>query len=117
MTRRTADWLVLLLGGWLVLSPWILGYGDVARAAGTGWVIGVALIAFALVAIYTSIRFPYQERFNYIVLGLFLLFSPWLLGFTVASSAVWNAVVVGLLVAGAAVWALSLEGSPDRRRV
>ncbi|BCP65887.1 SPW repeat protein [Thermus thermophilus] len=33
-----------------------------------------------------------------LVLGLWLVLSPWILGFSGTSSATWNAVIVGLLV-------------------
>ena len=33
-----------------------------------------------------------------LVLGLWLVLSPWILGFSGTSSAAWNAVILGLLV-------------------
>ena len=33
-----------------------------------------------------------------LVLGLWLVLSPWILGFSGTSSATWNAVILGLLV-------------------
>jgi hypothetical protein len=40
------------------------------------------------------------------VLGLWLLFSPWLFGYTDAPAVAWNAYIVGIIIAVAAIAAL-----------
>ena len=45
-------------------------------------------------------------------LGAGLLASPWLLGFSTAIIAMWNAVIIGALVVGFTGWALAQMQSP-----
>ena len=41
----------LVLGIWLFLSPWILGYSAVASAAWNAWVVGIIAVIVAALAI------------------------------------------------------------------
>ncbi len=41
-----------------------------------------------------------------LVLGLWVLVSPWLLGFSAISTALWSNIIVGALVAIFALWEL-----------
>ena len=41
-----------------------------------------------------------------LALGIWLLFSPWLLGFTPITGAYWNAIAFGLVIAGMSLLAL-----------
>ena len=44
------DWLMILAGGWLIVSPWILSYSDLeGGAAWNAWAVGAVV---ALVAIW-----------------------------------------------------------------
>src|SRR5689334_23400180 len=51
-TRRWQDWVNLLLGVWLFLSPWLLGYtGASMTASWNAWILGVALVVFSAIAV------------------------------------------------------------------
>lgn len=103
-TRRWQDWLSLVLGIWLFVSPWVL---QLAHAIGRGsidfFVTGVAVVVLAVLAL--NLRALWSEWVTF-VLGLWLIGSPWLLGFAADRPAGINAVVVGALVAIAAVWVI-----------
>lgn len=47
----------------------------------------------------------WQDPVN-LILGLLLIISPWLLGYAGEANALWNAVVLGVLIAAAALYAL-----------
>ena len=49
-----------------------------------------------------------------LVLGLWLVLSPWILGFSGTSSATWNAVILGLLV-GLLALSVAREKPKDRK--
>jgi hypothetical protein len=117
--HRWQDWANLVLGAWLFLSPWILGFagaGAEAPAGGGGpaiastssaawdaWVIGVII---AIVAISALVSFqPWQEWVN-VVLGAWLFVAPWVLGFSGVRAAAWDHWIVGILVFAFAAWAL-----------
>lgn len=96
-TEETAlDIANIVVGIALVLSPWVLGFAAEAAAAWNAWIVG-ALIA--LVAIGALVSFAEWEEWVNLVLGVWALVSPWLLGFAAVTAAVWVHVVAGLIVA------------------
>lgn len=106
LSRRWQDDANLVLGVWLVLSPWILQYTAASAAAWNAWILGVVIVAAALAAI-----FAYREWEEYIAVlfAAWLIVSPWLLGFAGTAAAVWNQIVVGVLVGLLAVWSAFAE--------
>lgn len=106
-SRRWQDWINLLLGIWLFISPWAMRYSDTAGAAAwNAWILGVAIVVFAAVAM--SISKAREEVIN-IILGVWMVISPWILQFsTVVRNAEANAVIVGILVIIFASWSMAL---------
>jgi hypothetical protein len=102
--KRWQDWVNLVLGAWMVVSPWALGFADKQNpAALTAWVLGAAIIVFAAIAV--SMPQAWEEGIN-ILLGVGLLASPWALNFATQETPTTNAVVVGVLVGALALWAM-----------
>lgn len=103
--ERWRDWAMLLFGAWLVISPFVLGYRAEAPAMAV-WnpvIIGLAVIVFA-VAVLTR---PQQwEAWVMLILGAWLVLAPFVLGFAGIAAALWNHVILGLLVAADAGYAL-----------
>lgn len=113
-TRRWQDWVNLLLGVWLVVSPWALNYaGDVRSAASNAYLLGLAIVVFAALAVYMPKA--WEEAVS-IVLGIWMIIAPWVLGFNTHIAVLLNAVVVGLLVAGLATWAMLRDSEFDKWR-
>lgn len=46
----------------------------------------------------------YGSWFN-VILGIWLIISPWVVGFSDITGATWNAVIVGIVVAIVGLWA------------
>lgn len=93
--RRWQDWANLILGLWLVLSPWLLGFSGTPAALWNALLIGVAVGLMALLHLRDG---PMWEEWVKVILGVWLILSPWVLGFSGVANAMWNAVIVGLLV-------------------
>lgn len=94
--RRWQDWITLLLGIWLFLSPWIVGYYLTnSVAAWNGWILGVAIVVFSAIAL--SIAQVWPKVVN-IILGIWMIISPWVLAFATNRNAETNDVIVGILV-------------------
>jgi len=72
--KRWQDWVNVILGAWMVASPWILGFAA-----------GESLVA-----------------------------SPWALGFADHGTPTTNAVIVGLLVTAFGVWSMLLDTSVQK---
>ena len=100
LTARWQDALNLLLGLWLAVSPWVLSYAGETmptyNAVAAGAVIATAAAA-ALIAFH-----PWEEWVN-AMLSVWLILSPWILGFSGLQAAAWNQVAVGVLVGGLAL--------------
>ena len=106
--QRWQDWVSLLLGIGVLLSPWAMGHEVNVAVRSSYSIVGIAVTIFAIVAL-TAFR-PWEEWVN-LVLGAWLLVSPWLLGFSAVTALMWNAVLIGALIIVCAGWALSEEQS------
>jgi hypothetical protein len=104
--RRWQDWVNVLLGVWLVASPWALSFTDNAVASRTSWVLGAAIVVFAGIAAYMPKA--WEEAVS-ALLGLCTLLSPFVLGFSEHAAATANAVIVGILVGALGVWAMARD--------
>jgi len=102
--KRWQDWGNAILGVWMVISPWVLGFsGGMSSAALAAWVLGTAIVVLALIAVYMPSA--WEEGIN-ILLGLCLLISPWALSYADVPKPTENAVSVGVVVTLLALWAM-----------
>lgn len=101
--RRWQDWVILILGVWLFFSPFLIGYTG-TTAASNAYVIGVVVVLFAILALIDSR--VWEEWIN-LVLGVWLVIAPFVLGYSTMDGATWNHIIVGLLIAADAIWAIA----------
>lgn len=104
MTIRWQDWTSVLVGTWLVLSPWLLGFWLDRSATENACGTGMVLIFFNIISACRLLD-EGQEFLN-ILIGVWLLLSPYALGFAALQDAVINVSVAGTLVVALAVWQL-----------
>jgi hypothetical protein len=110
-TGRRQDWAILILGAWLFLSPFILGYAPLAAAAWNAYLVGAVVVILAATSLWVP-SFAMDEEWANLMLGLWLVAAPFVLGFYSADSlAAWNQIVVGVLIAGDAGWAVASRSS------
>jgi hypothetical protein len=93
-----------VLGVWLVASPWALGFMDQTMPMANAVIVGLALLAAALGAIFVPRAW---EEWTEAVLGLWMVISPWMLGF--GDMARTAAVVTGLVILALALWTLATD--------
>jgi hypothetical protein len=108
MGMRWQDWMHALLGVWLLAAPFLMNYSGSAGGVATrnSVAVGVALIVVALVGVLK--RLP-RRRWLALGLGVWLILSPFVLGYAGAEAAAWNAIITGIVMtvaAGAAVRAI-----------
>jgi ABC-type uncharacterized transport system permease subunit len=101
-----------LVGVWLILSPWALGFQSDLTALANTALVGLLLLAAALGAIF--VPRPWED-WTETALGLWLAVSPWVLGFDSAAARV-NAVVTGLVVLTLSLWALQDWGTSSSEK-
>jgi hypothetical protein len=98
---RVQDWMNLVFGSALFLSPWILRFIDVHQAAWNAWLCG-ALVA--CVAILAVVAFRPWEEWHGVAIGAWLIVAPWVLGFTSIIAAAAAHVIFGGMILAAAGW-------------
>ena len=116
MEKRWQDWINGVLGLWIIVSPWALKHtmpGDGGSLAMWNlWTVGVAVLVIATVAL---VAFEAWEEWTNVVLGAWLLISPWLLGFSTSTALAWSTAIIGALVVVLAGWAIyDAEASKQR---
>lgn len=112
--KRWQDVFILLLGVWLLFSPFFLNYADNNIAARNSYVLGVGVVLFAILALMDTQK--WEEWIN-LALGVWLLLSPFVLGFSGERAPTWNHLLVGLLIAIDALWLILQSPSSGRRIV
>ena len=104
--KHWQDLVNLILGVWMLVSPWILGFQSESGTAANAVILGVLIAAVALIA---SVRAMAWQEWTNLVLGVWLIISPWVLRFSHTTAAMWDAVIVGILVALLALWAAGTD--------
>jgi hypothetical protein len=95
-----------VLGAWLLLSPWAVGYADEAVATGNAVIVGLALMAGALGAILVPRAW---EEWAEAALGAWLVVAPWVLGFAGQTDARMSAVSLGAVIVALALWTIASD--------
>lgn len=105
----------VILGAILFLSPWLLAFRTESGATWNAWITGGVVGIVALIAAFQT--YDWEEWVN-LIAGLWALVSPWALGFSGVTHAMWAHVAVGIIVAVLAAGELwRLYGSPEARSV
>jgi hypothetical protein len=109
MTISVKHWqdpLNLVLGLWMLVSPWALQYQLENYPTWNAVVLGILIAAAALWALF---QVKAWEEWTNVVFGVWLIISPWVLRFDALMPAMANAVIIGAIVAGLALWALGTD--------
>ncbi|HEY2254614.1 MAG TPA: SPW repeat protein [Variovorax sp.] len=101
--KHWQDVINALLGVWVVLSPWALGFQGMTTATANAVLVGVALIAAALGAMIVPRAW---EEWTECALGAWLAMSPWVLGFGAQREPMLAALISGLVIVALALWTL-----------
>jgi len=102
----------VLAGIWLIISPWVLGFGPHPAAIWNTVILGIVVLLFALSAMSSIYSGP--SWWN-VLFGIWLIIAPWVLGFAYLSTATTNSVVLGIIVGILGLVAASLKAAPGRR--
>lgn len=113
MSTRWQDWVNGLLGCWLAASPSEMEYSLNHLAAGNACGVGAVLVLFNMIAV-SRIFDEGQEIVN-ILLGVWLVLSPYALSFATERNPATNAIAVGVSVIVLASWQIH-DSIKERRR-
>ena len=93
------DFINLVIGGFLLISPWLFGFMGETVAAWNAILAGAFIAVLAVAAIAA---FDDWEEWLSLAAGAWVAVSPWLLGFTGNSMAMRVHAIAGAVVAVAA---------------
>ena len=112
-SKYLQDWVNLVLAVLLIISPWVLTYSTDTTAAANAWVSGVVIGLLAIAALTALAEW---EEWLEMLVGAWVVISPWTLAFASDGIAAWSHVVLGLLViifAGSELYQMKhLRGGP-----
>lgn len=94
--ETAVDIVNIIVGIGLALTPWLAGFSSETHAATNAWVVGVVI---ALVAIGALVSFREWEEWVNLLLGLWAIISPWVVGFSSNSAATYSHLIAGIIVA------------------
>ncbi len=111
ISRHWQDDITVLLGAWLIVSPWVLGFAGTQAAVWNAVLAGVFILLISLAALT---RFEEWEEWLDMAIGLWLIASPWALGFAslgagvemATAAATWNVVLAGLATVIMSGWSV-----------
>ena len=99
MSAHVTFGLAMLTGLYLAASPWIVGFGATRSLAACDLIAGIA-VAFLAYGFARSLGRTHGMTWTLPVLGLWVVFSPWILrDITLTTGMIWSNVVAGALLA------------------
>ena len=93
--RRWQDYLTMLLGVILFVTPFTFGDTSHTTATNTAWVLGVLLFLSGLLA--ATMREAGNVELIPVVIGVITFVAPWVLGFTAVTTLAWSAWIIGIV--------------------
>ena len=99
MSAHVTFGLALLAGLYVAASPWIVGFTDTRNLAVCDFIAGIA-VAFLVYGFATGLDRSHGMTWTLPVLGVWVIFSPWILpGVALTAGMIWSNVVAGVLLA------------------
>jgi uncharacterized membrane protein HdeD (DUF308 family) len=108
--KSVQDWINLVCGVLLIISPWALGFSGDIVAARTAWVGGVVIAVMGIAAL---VQFAEWEDWIALIAGVLMIISPWVLGFAAIQYAMATCVILGFIVALASVSEIWMVHHPE----
>lgn len=103
------SWLGFLAGLWLIISPFFLGYSQIEVAANNDLIVGVIVGLLALTILMWK-QSALWLSWVIVLIGVWEIVAPILIGYVGTPLALVNALVIGLLLIISAGWrVLSLQ--------
>lgn len=103
-----ASGLNILLGIWLIIAPFLLGYAHIEAAQTNDVIVGVIVAVIAAIRTFGAFAQPGWSWVN-VLLGVWLIIAPFVLGYSASTTPLWNDIILGVLIAVLA-WSSASSG-------
>lgn len=107
-TIDTASSINLIVGIWLILAPFVLNYAFYGANAANDVILGIVIAILALVRM-TNHQLVWPSWLT-LVAALWLIVSPFVLGYSGIAQVIWNDIIAGIVVGALAI--TSAAGNP-----
>jgi len=93
----------LFVGIWLIISPFVLIYTNIAPAVWNNVGIGILLILLVTYVLFSTITFEWAGWIM-AALGVWEIISPFVLGFWSYPTIMWNNIIAGIIIWVVGAW-------------
>lgn len=107
---KAASGFNIIAGIWLIIAPFVLGYANVAAPLWNELIVGALVLVLAAVRVGNPARYTGLSWAN-LVLGLWLIAAPFVLQYWGLGRAMWNEIIMGIIVAALAASSASMTNS------
>jgi hypothetical protein len=110
----TASAISVLLGIWLIASPWVFDYSEKYPVLNS--VLVGALIAILAAIRLVSLRESAGMNALSLLLGFWTIVSPWATGYVANKAGLANSLMVGVLATALAIWSARATATEPKHR-
>lgn len=103
----------VVLGIWLVICPFVLEFSDVTMAVWNSVLLGLAVVIFASIKTSEEGKKLNWPSWINLLIGIWLIMSPFMLQFSDNNRAYWNTLVLGVVLAILSIWNLGSMSKMD----
>ena len=98
---KTANWLIVIVGIWLILSPFFLGFSGTSLSR-NDVIFGILFIVASLIRIGVPEN---SDWLNWLsaLMAVWLFISPFMMA-SVGVAGLWNNLIFGVIAAGLSLW-------------
>jgi hypothetical protein len=104
--RRWQDQVILVLGLWLIVSPWALAYPAGSLQMTNAIVSGLILAVLSAFELYKTYFWAVVVN---LLVGIWVVISPWVLRIADTRTVMWNELIVGIAVVVLALWEMRTD--------
>ncbi|SIQ94214.1 SPW repeat-containing protein [Janthinobacterium sp. TND4EL3] len=104
--KRWQDQVILLLGLWLIVSPWAFSYPEGSPQMLNALLSGLVIAVLAAFDLYKTYFWAVVVN---LLVGVWVAVSPWVLRLADQRVVMWNELIVGIAVVILALWELRTD--------
>ena len=104
--KRWQDQVILLLGLWLLVSPWAFSYPEGSPQMINAFASGLVIAVLAAFDLYKTYFWAVVVN---LLVGVWVAVSPWILRLAEQRVVLWNELLVGIAVVVLALWELRTD--------